>query len=314
MGKEVVSFTIDDKLSKGEPSWVNYIKGTIFQYLDDLPTPLAINICIASNVPLGSGLSSSASLEVAVATFLEQLCGLSTPGVTKALRCQKAEHDFADTPCGVMDQFISAMGKRGQLLLIDCHSNAYTLIPFGNSKMTRPPVMLITNSNVKHSLADSQYPVRVLQCQAALKALNAKFPDIKTLRHATYVPHSSSICLIHSFVHVCCIMHHVSNIIYSCCVTRMENLEAIQDDVDEVIFRRAMHCISENSRTHIAVDALAAGDFKLVGEQMTRSHASLQEDFEVRFIILFTRLHAITSSELILHCCIPIVICILVLR
>jgi len=243
---DVESFTINSELCKGEPAWVNYVKGTIFQYLEDLPTPFAVNICIASNVPLGSGLSSSASLEVAVATFLEKLCGLSTSGVTKALRCQKAEHDFADTPCGVMDQFISAMGKRGHLLLIDCKSNDHTLIPFGNSKVGRQPVMLITNSNVKHSLADSQYPVRVKQCQAAVKALAAKFPHIKSLRDA-----------------------------------KMENLEAIQDDVSEVVFRRALHCISEDMRTHTAVEALAAGDFKTLGEQMTRSHASLQEDYDV---------------------------------
>ena len=179
------TFTINKMMKKGEPSWLNYVKGTIFQYLDDLPSPLAINICIASNVPLGSGLSSSASLEVAVATFLEQLCGLNTPGVTKALRCQKAEHDFADTPCGVMDQYISAMGKRGNLLLIDCRSNDYTLIPFGSNTNKRQPVMLITNSNVKHSLSEGQYPVRVKQCQAAVRALAAKSPRVKSLRDAT---------------------------------------------------------------------------------------------------------------------------------
>lgn len=186
MGPDPEIFTIDEHLCKGQPSWVNYVKGTIFQYLQDLPSPLAVNLCIASNVPLGSGLSSSASLEVAVATFLEQLCGLQTSGVTKALRCQRAEHDFADTPCGVMDQYISAMGKRGNLLLIDCRSNEYTLVPFGNSSSTtRQPVLLITNSNVKHSLADSQYPVRVQQCQAAVRALAAKFPHITSLRDAT---------------------------------------------------------------------------------------------------------------------------------
>ena len=186
MGSRPETFTISrEGLVKGEPSWVNYVKGTIYQYLDDLPTPLAVNISIASNVPLGSGLSSSASLEVAIATFLEKLCGLDTPGVTKALRCQKAEHDFADTPCGVMDQFISAMGKRGNLLLIDCQSNEYSLVPFGSTSNSRPPVMLITNSNVKHSLADSQYPVRVKQCQDAVNILSKKFPHIMSLRDAT---------------------------------------------------------------------------------------------------------------------------------
>ena len=186
MGSAPETFCIDKDMCKGQPAWVNYVKGTIFQYLGDLPSPLALNLCIASNVPLGSGLSSSASLEVAVATFLEQLCALNTSGVVKALRCQRAEHDFADTPCGVMDQYISAMGKRGSLLLIDCRSNEYTLVPFGSSSTsTRHPVMLITNSNVKHTLSASQYPVRVQQCQEAVRALAAKFPHITSLRDAT---------------------------------------------------------------------------------------------------------------------------------
>lgn len=179
------SFVISKDMCKGKPAWVNYVIGTISQYLPDLPSPLALNLCIASNVPIGSGLSSSASLEVAVATFLEQLFSLDTPGVTKALRCQKAEHDFAGTPCGVMDQFISAMGKRGNLLLIDCLSNDYTLIPFGNNSKKRQPVMLVTNSNVKHTLSDSQYPVRVQQCREAVRVLALKFPHIKSLRDAT---------------------------------------------------------------------------------------------------------------------------------
>jgi galactokinase len=101
-------------------------KGTIFQYLNDLPSTTSFDAVICSNVPLGSGLSSSASLEVAMATFLESLYRLEkVSGVTKALRCQKAEHTFGDTPCGIMDQYISAMGKEGNLLLIDCRTNEY---------------------------------------------------------------------------------------------------------------------------------------------------------------------------------------------
>jgi len=240
-------FEINSNLSKGQPEWVNYVKGTIFQYLSDLPASTSVNIAIASNVPIGSGLSSSASLEVAIATFLEQLFGLQTSKVTKALRCQKAEHDFADTPCGIMDQYISAMGKKGNLLLIDCRSNAYTLVPFGdaNSKV-RQPVMLITNSNVKHSLSSSQYPVRVKQCQEAVRVLSAKFPHIKALRDAT-----------------------------------LENLEEVREELSEVVYSRALHCVSEDIRTLSAVKALGRGDFKEVGEMMTRSHASLKEHFEV---------------------------------
>eukprot|EP01031_Cornospumella_fuschlensis_P050163 gene50163-61388_t len=106
---EPVTFTINGALTKGSPTWGNYVKGVIFQYIGDLPKDFAFNAVISSNVPLGSGLSSSAALEVAMATLLENMCNLPKDGVKKALRCQKAEHTFADTPCGIMDQYISAM-------------------------------------------------------------------------------------------------------------------------------------------------------------------------------------------------------------
>ena len=114
-------------MEKGEPSWANYVKGTIAQYTSCLPEGFSINVVIASNVPLGSGLSSSASLEVGVATLLEALMkkynisfteSCLEGGVAKALRCQKAEHEWADTPCGIMDQYISALGQSQNLLLI----------------------------------------------------------------------------------------------------------------------------------------------------------------------------------------------------
>lgn len=122
------------KLHQGDASsrvrcWLLTLKGTIFQYLDDLPSSASFDAVICSNVPLGSGLSSSASLEVAIATFLERLYRLEkVSGVTKALRCQKAEHTFGDTPCGIMDQYISAMGKEDNLLLIDCRTNEYQVL------------------------------------------------------------------------------------------------------------------------------------------------------------------------------------------
>jgi len=97
-----------------------------------------------------------------VATFIEKLFGItSVSGVEKALRCQKAEHVWADTPCGIMDQYISAMGEDGNLLLIDCRSNAFTLVPFGSGGSASSPVLLVTNSNVKHELSGSEYPDRV---------------------------------------------------------------------------------------------------------------------------------------------------------
>eukprot|EP00607_Mallomonas_marina_P002886 CAMPEP_0182429898 /NCGR_PEP_ID=MMETSP1167-20130531/34818_1 /TAXON_ID=2988 /ORGANISM="Mallomonas Sp, Strain CCMP3275" /LENGTH=434 /DNA_ID=CAMNT_0024614273 /DNA_START=107 /DNA_END=1411 /DNA_ORIENTATION=+ len=237
-------FVISKDLKKGEPDWLNYIKGTIYEYLPDLPSNCAFNAVIVSNVPIGSGLSSSAALEVATATFLERVFNLVVDPVTKARRCQRAEHNFAGTPCGIMDQYISAMGVKDNLLLIDCRTEQYELVPFG--KNDKSPVLLITNSNVKHNLSGSEYPIRVKQCQTALTVLKQKTPSLKSLRDAT-----------------------------------MEMLEKVKRDVDEVVYRRAKHCITENERTLAVVTALKHGDYATAGQQMTCSHRSLQHDYEV---------------------------------
>lgn len=110
--------TPDSPLVPGKPSWANYVKGVIANFPGQIP---AFDAMIASSVPLGGGLSSSASLEVATYTFLEQLTGKEEKDLkAKALACQKAEHEFANMPCGIMDQFISVMGKKGSALLLDC--------------------------------------------------------------------------------------------------------------------------------------------------------------------------------------------------
>ena len=110
--------TPENPLAPGKLSWANYVKGVIANFPGQIP---AFDAVIATSVPLGGGLSSSASLEVAAYTFLEQLTGKEQKDLkAKALACQKAEHDFAHMPCGIMDQFISVMGKKGNALLLDC--------------------------------------------------------------------------------------------------------------------------------------------------------------------------------------------------
>ncbi|EFA08251.1 galactokinase [Tribolium castaneum] len=182
----------------GPPKWSNYVKGVISNYVGE--TPPAFNALITSTVPTGGGLSSSAALEVATYTFLDALVGPSAVMPTdKALACQKAEHDYANVPCGIMDQFISVLGKKDHALLIDCRSMTSTLIPVADPNV----VVLITNSNVKHELTGSEYSSRRTQCQQAalllkklslrdakledieyLKSINASEETIKRARHA----------------------------------------------------------------------------------------------------------------------------------
>ncbi|XP_066260031.1 galactokinase-like [Euwallacea similis] len=145
------------------PKWSLYVKGVIANYHG--PCPPAFEAVIHSSVPTGGGLSSSAAIEVATYTFLDALTG-GKPGESlsdKALACQKAEHQYAGMPCGIMDQFISVMGKEGNALLIDCRSLTSELIPLDDPEI----VVLITNSNVRHELTGSEYPTRRKHCQEA---------------------------------------------------------------------------------------------------------------------------------------------------
>ncbi|XP_020291037.1 galactokinase-like isoform X2 [Pseudomyrmex gracilis] len=163
-----------DSIKPGEPKWANYIKGCVANFVCDVP---AFNAVVVSTVPAGAGLSSSAALEVATYTFLEALSGEKPEKPEqKALACQKAEHDFAGVPCGIMDQFISTMGKEGCALLLDCRDLTTKQIPM---LYIDDYVFLITNSNAPHKLSSSAYRERRDCCYEAAKIL-----DKKSLRDA----------------------------------------------------------------------------------------------------------------------------------
>ncbi|XP_053155118.1 galactokinase isoform X2 [Hemicordylus capensis] len=222
-------------LKPGEPRWANYVKGVIQHYRAG-PLP-GFNVVIASNVPLGGGLSSSASLEVATYTFLQQLCPDDEDPVAKALVCQKAEHTFAMMPCGIMDQFISVMGKEGHALLIDCRSLETCLVPLTDPNL----VVLITNSNVRHTLTGSEYPTRRRQCEEAAKVLGKP-----SLREAS-----------------------------------MADLEASKSLMSGEVYKRARHAIGEIERTTRAAEALQSREYERFGQLMVESHNSLRDDYEV---------------------------------
>lgn len=144
--------------------WTDYITGVLAEWIKRGATPCGLELYIASDVPVGAGLSSSAALEVAAATLLESAWQLTLPPVEKALACQKIEADYVGMPCGIMDQFIVTLGKKDHFILIDCQSNTHQLIPTGDSF----PTLLIINSNVRHALTDGGYATRRRQCEEAL--------------------------------------------------------------------------------------------------------------------------------------------------
>ncbi len=163
----VARFEISPGLKPSEPKWANYVRGVVVGCLNAGMKFTGFDALVDSTVPLGSGLSSSAALEVATATLLEAVSGTTLDPVKKALLCQKAEHDFPRVPCGIMDQFISVMGQQDHALLLDCRSHATRLV-----RMSDPGVaVLITNTNVKHELTGGEYAQRRAQCETAAKAM-----------------------------------------------------------------------------------------------------------------------------------------------
>ena len=167
LNEDIVSFHVGAPVQEGEPKWSNYIRGVArgFQNLGyHLP---GFDAYIVSSIPGGAGLSSSAALELAVATLLEGMLDTRLKTREKALLCQKAEHDFAHVPCGIMDQFASAFGRRDQLILIDCQSEEPDLVPFSHPDLT----VLVANTMVHHELSDGGYAARRQHTEDGLKSI-----------------------------------------------------------------------------------------------------------------------------------------------
>jgi galactokinase len=160
--------------SKGR--WANYPKGVLAGFLESGLRPRGFDAVIHSTVPIGAGLSSSAALETAMATLLETITGVTLDPIDKILLCQKAEHTFAAVPCGIMDQFISALGRSGQVMLLDCRSKQPTWLPWSDPAVA----VLVINTNVKHELSSSGYADRRKSCENAARVMG-----VPSLREAT---------------------------------------------------------------------------------------------------------------------------------
>ena len=169
----ILDLTIPQEV--GEPKWANYIRGVVRGFQDRGHHIPGFDAYILSSVPGGAGLSSSAALECATATFLEGLLDTVLDTREKALLCQKAEHDFAHVPCGIMDQFASAFGKPNRLVLIDCQTGEPELVPFDNPDLT----VLISNTMVHHELSDGGYATRRKHTEDGLAILGkASWRDV----------------------------------------------------------------------------------------------------------------------------------------
>ena len=231
-------------------NWCNYPKGVMWAYTQKGYTiDSGLDILYYGNIPNGSGLSSSASIEVATAVILNDQFGFNVDMVEVSKICQFSENKFNGVNCGIMDQFAIAMGKAGHAIFLDTADLSYTYAPL---ELTGAKIV-IACSNKKRGLADSKYNERRSQCETALAQLQAVKP-INSLGELTE-----------------------------------EEFDAIADAItDPVNRKRAKHAVYENQRTIRAVEALKNNDIALFGKLMNESHVSLRDDYEVTGIELDT--------------------------
>ncbi|MEO6725104.1 MAG: galactokinase [Blastocatellia bacterium] len=244
-----IEFELKPDLKPGT-DWANHVRGMAACLLRDESTLRGANLLISSEVPLGSGLSSSAALEISVGLAMLKISGQSVDPpnglIDLALAAQRAEHEFAGTRSGIMDQYIAALGIAGHALLIDCRSLEYTAVPIDLGINKDGARIVVCNSMVKHDLAASEYNTRRAECEEAVRRLALHLPSIRALRDV-----------------------------------ELDEFDLWADSLPDVIRRRANHVLTENERTLAAVEALKKGDLTQFGKLMYSSHESLREDYEV---------------------------------
>jgi galactokinase len=220
--------------------WSDYPMGVVAILSGEGHKFPGFSLTLWGDVPLGSGLSSSAALEVVTALAVLSLINVTYPGPVLARLCQRVENEFVGANCGIMDQFISANGKKDHALLLDCRDLSFQLAPIPANV-----AIVIANTMVKHSIAGGDYPTRRRESEAACAIIASHRPGVPFLRDAT-----------------------------------LEDLEKWGHEMEPKSLMRARHVISENLRTVAASKALLRGDMKELGRLMAEAHISYSGDFE----------------------------------
>ncbi|MEM7104696.1 MAG: galactokinase [Bacteroidota bacterium] len=224
------------------PGWQNYVMGVVLELQNAGAYFTGFEGAFEGDIPIGSGMSSSAALECSLATGLNGLFHLEKNEWQLIKACQKAENDFVGMKCGIMDQFASMMGKKGNAMLLDCRSLEFKYCPIELGDYE----LLLLNSNILHNLTDSAYNNRREECEEGVKIIRKKFPKVETLRDVT-----------------------------------MDMLHATRNKLSGNIFGRCFHVVKENQRVLEAVKVLAENDLVTLGDLMYQSHFSLQNHYEV---------------------------------
>jgi len=236
-------FKLSELEDERNQAWGNYVRGVAWSIMQQGHKLTGFDGVISGNVPRGSGLSSSAALEVAVAGAFLYGSGINNEftGPEVAQATQRAENEYVGVNCGIMDQFISVLGAKDHALLIDCRSLEYTLIP-----MPTDASLVIGNTKASRSLASSAYNERRAQCELGVATLQQKLPNIRALRDVTSA-----------------------------------QLAEHRSLLEPLVYQRCHHVITENERVLATVQAMKTGDLARVGELMSQSHQSLRDDYAV---------------------------------
>lgn len=239
--QQASEFDLADIAHDPAAPWSNYVRGVAWALQQQGITLRGMDAVIAGNVPIGSGLSSSAAIEVATAVTFRALNELDIASVQLALLCQHAENEFVGMKCGIMDQFIAMLGQRGHALWIDCRSLEHEPVPLPSDVS-----VVICDTMKRRGLVDSEYNLRRQQCEQGVVLLQPCLPHVKALRDVTSA-----------------------------------DLDQYGHLLPPVVRQRCVHVVSENERVVSAVAALRAGAVGEFGRLMDLSHASLRDDYEV---------------------------------
>ncbi len=235
------TIALDDLDSAPRNDWAAYIAGVAWALTAEGRNVPGLDLCVAADLPIGAGLSSSAAIEVAVARAFAAAGGWAFDPVQAARLCQRAENEFVGVQCGVMDQFASAVSEEGCALLLDCRSLRHEPVPIPDSA-----VVVVMDTGVRRKLTSGAYNDRRAACEAAVAAIQAVDPNIRALRD-------------------------VNDAL----------LRRARGRMTDIVFRRASHVVAENLRPVLMANALRQGDLAAGGALMNDSHESLRALYEV---------------------------------
>ncbi|MFA5298496.1 MAG: galactokinase [Lutibacter sp.] len=238
-----IGFTVDlNSVKRSENHWENYILGVIYEIQKINNKLEGFDCVLESDIPIGSGISSSAALECGFAFGLNELFNLKISKKTIIELSQRAEHNFVGTKCGIMDQFASVMGKKNYVILLDCKSLDYEYVPI----KIEPYKLLLLNTNVSHSLASSEYNTRRKECEKGVEIIRKKHKNVSSLRNVS-----------------------------------MEMLSEFRMEMPSKVMNRCKYVVEENNRVLQAVEALKSNQLNILGDLMYKTHEGLKTLYEV---------------------------------